>query len=621
MPSISPDAIAVILTALDSEFQEVKRHIEPLGIVTHPSGTNYHLGSFVLKRTHWIIALAANGKRNIKTAVATERAINYFDPDAIIFVGCAGGRDEGKIGDVVAASRIYDYEAGAETKEGFRGADQGATVGYKTGQLLELLKNSSWKTRVQISEEIIGVAPSKEKLDDILRDGLLRIEPIASGEKTHKIDKSPGLVQIERASRDAAAVETEGHGFLTAAHMNNHDCAIILRGLSDKIADKNGITDRWSQPFSTACAAAVAFEFLAGIEPDKKFRDNRAPGLSGIFVLLRDSFTVEMCPYSEASHSPVPLDFGAYADAGFFAEAVAAKISNRNPDAMDKSVLCEVATLCQKAGYIDMAWRFIYESLLDNGASGPQIKAHTYLVALKLFSQQANESGARWIVKHHSEVVKWLLCTNDKGKIPSVYSRTGVAYALIGELKQSEDCFREAIRYAEHTNEHQLITIGVLWAMATCFRNVEPQTKADPLDTVVKAQMGYLKTPVSTAFAQAYPLKSAVQSLFAEAAMHLRGRMPEKGRLRLAAAGVMRRKAFAHPQAEGFAELIALVPDKETKDLLRFTMDPSLDISLRQEIQPYIDKCSELAKLFSFGIDQWKELRKLFEDDGITSVK
>jgi len=616
MPSISPDAIAVILTALDSELQEVKRHIKPLGFVNHPSGTCYCLGSFYAERTHWIVALAANGKRNIKTAVSTERAINYFNPDAVIFVGCAGGMDGSKIGDVVAASRIFDYEAGAGTKKGFRGASQGEAVGYKTEQGLKQLCES-WKERVQIDKEII----EKEEVKKIILDGLLRIEPIASGEKTQKTGQTPGLKQISIASRDVAAVETEGHGFLTAAHMNNHDCAIILRGISDKVSDKSKATDKWSQPFASACASAVAFEFLAKKEPDKKFRDNRAPGLSGIFALLRDSFTVEKCPYGEASHSPVPLDFGAYADAGFFAEAVAAKISNRNPDAMDKSVLCEVATLCQKAGYVDMAWRFIYEGLLDNATSSPQVKAHTYLVALKLFSQQANESGAHWIIQHHSEVVIWLLCTNDKGKIPSVYSRAGVAYALVGELEKSKECFEKAITLSEHANQHQLITIGVLWAMATCFRDVAPQTGAVPLDTVVNAQIDYLKNPVSSAFAQAYPLKSAVQSLFAEAAMHLRGRTPEKGRLRLAAAGVMRRKAFAHPQAEGFAELIALVPDMETKDLLRFTMDPSIDISRRQEIQPYIDKCSELAKLFSFGTEQWQALRKLLENHDVTFAK
>jgi nucleoside phosphorylase len=618
MPSITPDAIAVILTALDSEFQEVFRHIRPLGVVTHPSGTHYHLGSFYAERTHWIIALAANEKHNVYTAILTERAINYFDPDAIIFVGCAGGRDGSKIGDVVAASRIHDYESGAETNEGFKGADQGNTVSYKTGQLLKQL-DASWKTRVLIAED----APNKETQQKFLRDGVLRFEPIASGEKTQKANNSSGLTQTGNASRDAAAVETEGHGFLTAAHMNSHGCAIILRGISDKIIDKSNATDIWSQPFSVACAAAVAFEFLSKKKPDKKFRENRAPGLNDIFRRLRGSFSVETCPFGEASYNPISLDFGAYADAGFFAEAVAAKISSRNPEEMDKSVLCEVATLCQKAGYIDMAWRFIYEGLLDNGASSPAIKAHTYLVALKLFSQQANEDGARWIVTHHIEVIKWLLCTNDKGKIPSVYSRTGVAYALIGESEQSADCFREAIRYAEeHSNTHQLITIGVLWAMATCFRDVEPQTEAaDPIDTVVKAQMEYLEAPVSLAFAQAYPLKSAVQSLFAEAAMLLRGSRPEKGRLRLAVAGVMRRKAFAHPQAEGFAELIALVRAENTQELLRFTMDPSLDISRRQEIQPYIDKCSELATLFSFGIEQWKELRKLLEEDDVASVK
>ncbi len=616
MSSLTPNAIAVILTALDIEIDVVSSHLQMLSeeVVHYPSRTRYRVGLFNEGENNWVVVIAKNGKRNVNTAILTERAINYFDPDTIMFVGCAGGLDGSTNGDVVAASDIVDYESGAETKKGFEGANQGSRVNYRATELLGSLDSSAWKERVKISDKPSSKLFRLKK--KYLASGKLHIKPIASGEKTQKNADSTGMKHIAKTSRDAAAVETEGHGFLTAAHMNSHSNAIILRGISDEVTNKDGETDKWTQPFSVECATAVALEFLSRTEPEKKFRENYAAGISRIYELLRDGFSVEACPYPEDTFESVELDFGAYTDAGFFAEAIAAKVSNRNPEAMDKSVLCEIVTLCQKAGYGDMAWRFIYEGLLDNGQASPQVKAHTYLMALKLFSQQANKNGARWVVEHYEEVGKWVRCTSDKAKIPTVYSRAGVAYALLDEKTKSKECFERALTLAEqgNGNNHQLITIGVLWAMAAHFRGVEQQIGIPPLDRIIAAQTGYLTNETSLAFAQAYPLKSSVQCLFAEAAMLLTGQTPENGYLRLAAASVMRRKAYAHPYAEGFAELIALVRDEDTKELLRFTMDPAVDVSQRREIQPYLKKCSSLSELFSFGMAEWGKLRTFLEE-------
>lgn len=612
-----PKATAVILTALDNEFEEVMHHVDRIDSITHPAGTVYTVGTFDGGNTTWAIVVAPNGKRNVRTAILTERAIRFFEPDVLIFVGCAGGRKEIDFGDVVAAARVSDAEAGADTRQGFEGADQGNTIQY---ELEEKLRNlgDGWKARAMILPKFNAI--NKTKFNAIKKKGKLRVATIASGEKTQKAKNSRTAEYIGRASRDAVAIDTESQGFLTAAQMNNHRCAFIVRGISDKLADKSASKDEFKQPVATALASAVAFEFLAKHTPHISLTSSTAidaPGTAMILELLSHKFEVPKAPKRgrKKIKDNFTMDFGPYADAGFFAEVIAEKASGREPDEVDIEILCEIATVCQKAGYIETSWRFLLEALgrADNPPLSIAVKAHAYWVALRLLSQSGNMYG---VIKNFENVVAWLELNNEKGKIAPIYSRAGVAYAVLNNHVESKRCFERAVKHAQMGNEHQRVTVNVLWAIANYFRSVP--FEADPIQTVIEAQLHYLINKVDAHLAQAYPLKSTVQCLFAEGAMLLSGKGMDKGLLRIAAASVMRRRAFSHPDAEGFAELLALIPSLHTRAILRNSMDPSVATFPAPEIRPFLSKCSSITHLFSFGDPEWKKMRAFLDSDGIT---
>src|SRR5215472_7728101 len=74
--------------------------------------TVYGYGTFPSQDRTWHVAVAEIGMGGPTAATETERAISYFQPQITLFVGVGGGLKDVKLGDVVAASKIYAYESG-----------------------------------------------------------------------------------------------------------------------------------------------------------------------------------------------------------------------------------------------------------------------------------------------------------------------------------------------------------------------------------------------------------------------------------------------------------------------------------------------------------------------------
>ena len=113
------DVKVLILTPLPLEYDAVVRHLTGERTSVVQGAAAYEMGTFIGKHHTYVVAVREPGMKNVDMALATEKAIQYFQPDIVLLVGIAGGVKDVEIGDVVVASSAFNYESGKETGEGF----------------------------------------------------------------------------------------------------------------------------------------------------------------------------------------------------------------------------------------------------------------------------------------------------------------------------------------------------------------------------------------------------------------------------------------------------------------------------------------------------------------------
>lgn len=241
---------AVILTALPVEYQEVRTHLIHLHEEIHPQGTIYERGIFFSsKNWSWDIGIAEVGKGNASAAREGERAINYFQPSVLLFVGVAGGLKDVQLGDVVAAIKVYSYEFGKVTKT-FQTRPNVINMPYRLEQRVRAeARKPDWLRRIG--------EPFPEPIPRVF------VAPIAAGEKVVASTDSAEWQFLKACYDDALAVETEGYGFFQTAHANPQVEACVIRGISDLIDNKSEVEAANSQVIAARHASAFAFEILA----------------------------------------------------------------------------------------------------------------------------------------------------------------------------------------------------------------------------------------------------------------------------------------------------------------------------------------------------------------------
>lgn len=239
---------AVILTAIPVEYKAVRAHLSNLKEEKHDGGTIYERGKFSANGQVWEVLIAETGAGNSLTAANVERAINFFEPSVVLFVGVAGGIKDVALGDVVTATKVYGYEFG-KAKQQF---ESRGNVGLPAYTLIERAKAEAKK-----DDWLKRITPPTSLKPQVL------VKPIAAGEKVIASTESETYKFITEKCSDAVAVEMEGRGFLEATYTNPQVLALIVRGISDLIDAKSKTDAAGYQEIAARHASAFAFEILA----------------------------------------------------------------------------------------------------------------------------------------------------------------------------------------------------------------------------------------------------------------------------------------------------------------------------------------------------------------------
>ncbi len=237
----------LIQTALSLEFEAVKAFLVDIQTIRHPSTLSiYDSGKYNNNE----VLIVETGAGNVRSADETGRAIDFFKPDYVFFVGVAGGVKDVEIGDVVASSKVIGFEMGKDDTE-FKPRFDSIPSSYILEQVAKHVKREGlWKSLIKVDNPF---------------DPKAFVQPIAAGEKVVSSNRSVTFSYLKKYCSDAVAVDMEGNGFLIAARPYQAH-AIEVRGISDLIENKSEADAGGSQPRAAANAAAFCFEMINQIE-------------------------------------------------------------------------------------------------------------------------------------------------------------------------------------------------------------------------------------------------------------------------------------------------------------------------------------------------------------------
>lgn len=243
----------VVLTALPLEYRAMRRLLEEPRRVDH-AGTIFECGR--LAGTSTTVCLAVTGAGNDSAAVITERAINFFQPEAVFFTGIAGSlKADVSPGDVVVAIEVYSYHGGKQDPGGFKARPRGWEASHSLQQVAMYVDNvGSW---------------AANPAQDSGHPAEVHFKPIVTGDVVvNSPAGSPLRVFLDEHYNGAVAVEMEAAGFANAAHKAEGVPHLMIRGISDLADGTKQSTDRVGlQGVAAQNAASFTAEVIAHLAP------------------------------------------------------------------------------------------------------------------------------------------------------------------------------------------------------------------------------------------------------------------------------------------------------------------------------------------------------------------
>ena len=242
----------VILTALDVEYEEVLAGLSNVHPQRHPAGTRFDIGR--IGTAGPLVALTLTGKGNLPAGTLTERAITFFSPNAVIFVGIAGARRGNvALGDVVVATHVYAYHGATSEDDGTWARPRVWETAHGVDQTARhVARDRAWARRLSAESALPQI----------------HFGPIAAGEQVHYSKTSPNATWLRDHYNDAIAVEMEAAGVAQAGHLNDSMPTAVVRGISDpadatKVAADRAGWQRRAAANAAAYALALATELAA----------------------------------------------------------------------------------------------------------------------------------------------------------------------------------------------------------------------------------------------------------------------------------------------------------------------------------------------------------------------
>lgn len=247
--STTDDPTAIILTALGLEAAAVLAHLQPVRQDELATGTLVEVGRFAAPDREAVVGVVEAGQGNLAAASIAQEVISRYRPAVVLMVGVAGGIKDVRLGDVVAATKVYGYESGKADQEFLPRPD----VGLSSFRLVQRARAEARRSEWLKPLGFTGDTPDSPRVV---------VAPIAAGAAVVSSTRSPVFQFLRQAYGDAVAVEMEGRGLLETAYHNKSD-ALVVRGISDLIDEKAAADGAGSQALAARNAAAFAFQLLA----------------------------------------------------------------------------------------------------------------------------------------------------------------------------------------------------------------------------------------------------------------------------------------------------------------------------------------------------------------------